>query len=56
MDGKPLADTVRQEQYVEDRFHVPVAMQEALARELADARTERFRLADDLAIIVHRIY
>ncbi len=49
MDGKPSADTVRQEQYVEDRFHVPVAMQEALAKALADAGTERFRLADDLA-------
>jgi len=48
-DGKPLADTVRQEHYVEDRFHVPVAMQEALAKALADAGTERFRLADDLA-------
>jgi hypothetical protein len=48
-DGKPMADTVRQEHYVEDRFHVPVAMQEALAKALADAGTERFRLADDLA-------
>jgi hypothetical protein len=48
-DGKPLVDTVRQEHYVEDRFHVPVAMQEALAKALADAGTERFRLADDLA-------
>ncbi|HEV3260278.1 MAG TPA: hypothetical protein VG013_25715, partial [Gemmataceae bacterium] len=49
MDGKPLADTVSQEQYVEDRFQVPVAMQEALAKGLADAGIERFRLADDLA-------
>src|SRR5947207_8652312 len=49
IDGKPLADTVRQEHYVEDRFHMPVAMQEALAEALADAGTERFRLADDLA-------
>jgi hypothetical protein len=48
-DGKPLADTVRQEHYVEDRFHVPVAMQQALAKALADVGTERFRLADDLA-------
>jgi hypothetical protein len=48
-DGKPMADTVRQEHYVEDRFHVPVAMQEALAKGLADAGTERVRLADDLA-------
>lgn len=48
-DGKPLVDTVRQEHYVEDRFHVPVAMQEAFAKTLADAGAERFRLADDLA-------
>ena len=48
-DGNPVADTVRQENYVEDRFHVPVAMQEALAKALADAGTERFPLADDLA-------
>ena len=48
-DGKPVADTVRQENYVEDRFHVPVAMQEALAKALAAAGTERFRIADDLA-------
>ena len=48
-DGKPVADTVRQENYVEDRFHVPVVMQEALAKALADAGTERFRFADDLA-------
>ena len=26
-DGKPLADTLRQEHYVEDRFHLSVAMQ-----------------------------
>ncbi len=57
MDGKLLADTVRQEQYVEDRFHVPVAMQEALAKALADAGTERFRLADDLArLLVSHAY
>ena len=56
-DGKPVADTVRQEHYVEDRFHVPVAMQEALARALADAGTERFRLADDLArLLVSHAY
>jgi len=48
-DGNLLADTVRQEHYVEDRFHVTVAMQEALAKALADAGSERFRLADDLA-------
>jgi hypothetical protein len=39
----------RQESYVEDRFDVPVAMQEALARRLALAGGDRFRLPDDLA-------
>jgi hypothetical protein len=48
-DGKLVADSVRQEQYVEDRFHVPVGMQEALAKAATDAGTDRFRLADDLA-------
>jgi hypothetical protein len=48
-DGKPVADTLRQEHYVEDRFHVPVAMQEILAKALKDAGSDRFRLADDLA-------
>jgi hypothetical protein len=48
-DGIPVADTLRQEHYVEDRFHLPVAMQEALAKALKDAGSERFRVADDLA-------
>jgi hypothetical protein len=56
-DGKPVADTVRQENYVEDRFHVPVAMQEELAKALTQAGTERFRLADDLArLLVSHAY
>jgi hypothetical protein len=48
-DGKPVADTLRQENYVEDRFTVPVAMQAAFAKALKDAGSERFRVADDLA-------
>lgn len=48
-EGKPVADTLRQEHYVEDRFHVPVAMQEALAKALKDSGSDRFRLANDLA-------
>jgi hypothetical protein len=47
-DDKPVADTVRQENYVEDRFNVPVVSQEALAKTLAAAGMERFRIADDL--------
>jgi hypothetical protein len=48
-DGKLVADALRQEHYVEDRFHVPVAMQVALAKALKDAGSGRFRLAHDLA-------
>jgi hypothetical protein len=48
-DGKPVANTLRQENYVEDRFQVPVAMQASLAMALKDAGSDRFRLADDLA-------
>jgi hypothetical protein len=51
-DGNPVADTVRQENYVEDRFNVPVARQEALAKALAAAGTERFPIADDLARVL----
>ena len=47
-DGQPVADTVRQENYVEDRFNVPVARQEALAKALAEAGTERFKIAEEL--------
>ncbi|HEV3260847.1 MAG TPA: hypothetical protein VG013_28605 [Gemmataceae bacterium] len=56
-DGKPIADTVRQEHYVEDRFHVPVAMQETLAQALADAGAERFKISSDLArLLVSHAY
>jgi hypothetical protein len=48
-DGKPETDTLRQEYYVEDRFHVPVAMQEVLVNALKDAGSDRFRLAGDLS-------
>jgi hypothetical protein len=50
--GQPVADTVRQENYVEDRFNVPVAPQEALAQALAAAGTERFKIADDLVTLL----
>jgi hypothetical protein len=35
-DGKPVADTVRQEHYVEDRFDIEVETQAKMARALAD--------------------
>src|SRR5207244_6541178 len=56
-DGKPVADTVRQEHYVEDRFEVPVGLQAKLARALADAGTRRFKVPDDLArLLVSHAY
>ncbi len=36
-DGKPVADTVRQENYIEDRFNIAVETQEKLAKALAEA-------------------
>jgi hypothetical protein len=36
-DGKPVADTIRQEHYTEDRFSIDVPIQEKLARALAKA-------------------
>ncbi len=36
-DGKPVADTVRQENYIEDRFNIAVQTQEKLAKALDDA-------------------
>ncbi len=43
-DGKPVADTVRQENYIEDRFHIAVETQEKLAKSLADAGADRVAL------------
>jgi hypothetical protein len=48
-DGKPVADVVRQEHYVEDRFHLSIELQEQLAKALAAAEGRRFRLPDELA-------
>ncbi len=42
-NGKPVADTVRQENYIEDRFDVSVESQAVLAHALADARAERVK-------------
>lgn len=43
-DGKPVADTVRQENYIEDRFNIAVPTQEKLAKVLADTGAERVTL------------
>jgi hypothetical protein len=43
-DGKPVADTVRQANYIEDPFHITVQTQEKLAKALADAKADRVTL------------
>jgi hypothetical protein len=47
--GKPVADVVKQEHYVEDQFSVPAAMQKAVMSALGDARAPRVRLPDDFS-------
>ena len=47
--GKPVADTVRQEHYVEDQFSVTPAAQQALTKVLANAGTQRVRLPDEFS-------
>ncbi len=51
-DGQPVADTLHQENYLEDRFSVPVVRQEGLANALAAAGTNRFKIDDDLARVL----
>ncbi len=47
-DGKPVADTSQQANYVEDPFHIAVQAQEKLAKVLADAKTGRVMLPREL--------
>jgi hypothetical protein len=47
--GEPVQDTVRQEDYVEDRFSVPVSIQEEVGRSLERAGGGRARLPDEFA-------
>jgi hypothetical protein len=47
-DGKTVADTVRQENYIEDRFNIAVQTQEKLAKALADAGADRVTLPLEL--------
>ena len=55
--GRPVADTLCQEHYVEDRFDVPVEMQEGLVTSIADSGMKRVRLADDFArLLVSHAY
>ncbi len=46
-EGEPVADTTRQEHYVEDRFNISVEMQEAIAQALAGG--DSVRLPDQFA-------
>lgn len=48
-DGKPAAEVVRQEQYVEDLFHVPPDMQFRIVQVLARAGTESVALPDEFS-------
>ena len=43
-EGKPVPDTVRQENYIEDRFNIEVETQEKLAKALAEAGKDRVEL------------
>jgi len=47
--GRPVADVVKQEHYVEDQFSVTPALQKAVAKALARAGSERARLPDDFS-------
>ena len=47
--GKPLADIIKQEHYVEDQFSISPTSQKELARVLANAGTERVRLPDEFS-------
>src|SRR5579864_9513697 len=53
----PASDVLRQEHYVEDHFHVTVAMQDALAQACALAGSKRFPIADEFArLLVSHAY
>jgi hypothetical protein len=47
--GKPLADIIKQEHYVEDQFGISPSSQKELAQVLAHAGSERVRLPDELS-------
>jgi hypothetical protein len=56
-DGKPVADTACQANYVEDRFEVSLAVQQSLARSIVEAKGERFRLPDSFTrLLVSHAY
>jgi hypothetical protein len=54
-NGKPVADTIRQENYMEARFEMPVSVQEQLSFAAKQANGDRFQLPSDFAraVIAH---
>ncbi len=48
-DGKPIADTIRQEHYMEARLEVAIAHQEQLAAAVRRAEGKRFRIPGQFA-------
>ncbi len=48
-EGKPVADTLRQENYIEDRFNIDVPTQEKLANALADTGKDPVKLPPEVA-------
>lgn len=54
-DGKPVADTIRQEHYMEARFEVPVVVQEQLSIAAKAADGNQFRVPAEFcqAIVAH---
>jgi hypothetical protein len=56
-DGKPVADTTRQEDYLEERFTISVDTQEALIQAVSRAGGEKFKLPDPIArTLIGRAY
>ena len=54
-DGQPVADTIRQEHYMEARFEVPVVLQEQLAAAVNQAAGKQFQIPSEFArgLITH---
>lgn len=47
-DGRPLADTVRQEHYMEARFEIPPTIQHRFVAAAREADGKKFQLSDEL--------
>ncbi len=53
--GRPVADTIRQEHYMEARFELPLGLQVQLSEAVKQAKGDRFRVPDEFSrsIISH---